>query len=323
MVIALLLLLAAGVVRMPVEQALTAELQEQQLLPRPLELGTMEKIDQTSAAVALGGLRTLVASFLNLRAFGFFTDRNWDEVEKTYGVIVGLAPHTEYYWESGHHHLAYNAASDYVLRTNEEMPALRRREAWRSAVTRGRDFLERGIRNNPEKWSLQAAMGMLLVNPHKYRAFRDNDATFEASAEAYRKADELPGAPEFVSRMRIYSLARVPSRKEQALQLARQAYAKGGRYLTPTLVTVLYVLEMQNDPTLDPVALGTRIFGSPEAAWKALGEHWMRAGEGYPMDRVAAAIQALDAVLGVKPEDSISRETPPDPASIENMFERP
>ena len=109
--ILLIALLAFGVVRMPFEAGLAKELRAAGLTPPPLEIGTREKIGQTSSAVALGGLRTLVATFLNLRAFSFFQEKRWDDVADTYDMIVDLAPHTIYYWESAASHSAYNASS--------------------------------------------------------------------------------------------------------------------------------------------------------------------------------------------------------------------
>ncbi len=113
-------LLAFGAARMPFEAGLSKELHAANLIPRKLEIGTMDKIGQTSSAVALGGLRTLVATFMNLRAFTFFEEKKWNDVADTYDMIVDLAPRTGYYWDSGHYHSAYNAASYYI---NDSPPA--------------------------------------------------------------------------------------------------------------------------------------------------------------------------------------------------------
>ena len=72
-----LAILAAGAVRMPFERQITDDLYQARLLPPKLEQRTGEKIGQTFSAVSLGGLRTLVATFMNLRAFTFFTDLNF------------------------------------------------------------------------------------------------------------------------------------------------------------------------------------------------------------------------------------------------------
>ena len=75
-------------------QVSARELRAAGLFPPPMEIGTRDRIGQTSSAVALGGLRTLVATFLNLRAFTFFTEQRWDDVEDTFDTIVDLAPRT-------------------------------------------------------------------------------------------------------------------------------------------------------------------------------------------------------------------------------------
>ncbi len=86
--------LAFGALRLPYEARLSGELRAAGLFPPPLEIGTRDKIGQTSSAVALGGLRTLVATFLNLRAFTFFSEQRWSDVEDTFNTIVDLAPRT-------------------------------------------------------------------------------------------------------------------------------------------------------------------------------------------------------------------------------------
>ncbi|MEI6656879.1 MAG: hypothetical protein WCP45_19090, partial [Verrucomicrobiota bacterium] len=120
----LVAVLLSGAARMPVEVALTGGLRAAGLFPPPLAIDTRDKIGQTSAAVALGGLRTLVATFLNLRAFTLFSERRWDDVHDTFNTMVNLAPRTAYYWETGAWHQAYNAAAFYQY--DSQLPPLRR-----------------------------------------------------------------------------------------------------------------------------------------------------------------------------------------------------
>ncbi|HEX7260381.1 MAG TPA: hypothetical protein VF258_01050, partial [Luteolibacter sp.] len=94
-------LLAFGAARLPYEAGLAKELRATGLTQKPMEIETRDRIGQTSSAVALGGLRTLVATFLNLRAFSFFEEQKWDQVAETYDSIVVLAPRTAYYWDNG------------------------------------------------------------------------------------------------------------------------------------------------------------------------------------------------------------------------------
>lgn len=311
-------LLAFGAARLPFEASLQRELRAAGLFPRKLEIGTWDHVDQTRAAVALGGLRTLVATFLNLRAFTYFTEQRWDRLAKTFDAIVDLAPRTRYYWETGSWHLAYNAASYYL--NDSKLPPLRRREAWRSSILAGRAFLERGIRNNPDDWSLHANLGFLLADSNKFPAFRDTDEAFAAAAEAYRQSAETGQALDYVRRSRFYALARVRGREAEALALARTLYAEGVRNHTPTLLALLLVLEAHENPSLDVAARATALFGSPEKAHDALSTHWLRTRERFPVFGVAAGLQSLERQLAIPPEKSVLNQTPPAPLNPDEMF---
>lgn len=307
-----------GAVRLPFESGLHGGLRATGLLPPPLETGTREKIGQTSSAVALGGLRTLVATFLNLRAFTFFTGQRWDDVEATYETIVDLAPRTRYYWETGAWHLAYNAASYYL--NDSKLPALRRREAWRASIHKGRAFLERGARNNPDDWSIFANLGFMLSDPNKFHAFRDPDESFAAAAEAYGKAEATGRALGYVKRARFYSLARVAGREAEALVLGRALYEAGGQNLTPTLLCLLVVLEAHEDPGMDGAGRATALFGTPEKAYDALCMHWQRTRERFPVYGVAAALESLERTLEIPAEESIFKKPLQPPAGPDEWF---
>lgn len=313
-----LALLAFGAARLPYEAGLNRQLRAAGLFPPALEIGTRERIGQTSSAVALGGLRTLVATFLNLRAFTFFTEQRWADVEETFNTIVDLAPRTRYYWETGSWHLAYNAASYYI--NDSKLPPLRRREAWRASIVKGRAFLERGIRNNPDDWSLYANLGFLLSDSNKFPAFRDPNATFAAAAEAYRKADETGKALGYVRRAWLYSLARVEGREAEALALARALYAEGGVNRTPTLLLLLVVLEARENPAMDPAARAVELFGTPESAYDALCNHWKRTRERFPVHGVATALESLEKSLAIPPDRSIFQQAPPAPVDPDQWF---
>ena len=312
-------LLAFGAARLPFESGLSKELHAAGLFPLALEIGTREKIGQTSSAVALGGLRTLVATFLNLRAFTYFTEQRWADVGETFETIVDLAPRTRYYWETGSWHQAYNAASYYM--NDSKLPPLRRREAWRASILRGRAFLERGIRNNPDDWSLLANLGFLLSDSNKFPAFRDDDAAFAAAAEAYRQAAATGKALGYVKRSEFYALARVRGREKKALELGRALYNEGGHNRTPTLLCLLYVLEYADNPLSDPAALAIRIFETPEKAYDSLSAQWMRTRERFPIHGMAQALQELEKMLKTAPEKSVFKQPLPAPSNPEDMFD--
>jgi len=300
--------LLTGAVRLPLEAALTAELRAAGLLAAPLPVGTSDKIGQTSAAVALGGLRTLVATFLNLRAYTYFTETRWDDVASTFDTIVELAPQTIYYWQTGAWHQAYNAASYY--QNDSHLPPLRRDAAWRAAVLKGREFLERGIRNNPSDPKLNAYLGHLLTDPYKARIFRNADATFLTAAEAYQAAADAPDSLPFLRRFQLYALARVADHRSEALALARQLYQNQGNR-TPTLQCVYFVLEVAANPNLiDPATFALSVFGSPEKAYASLSNYWLRTSERLPVHGVASALKALEAQLAIGADKSVFLQHP-------------
>lgn len=309
--------LAFGAVRMPYENHLAKELQTLGLTPPPIEIGTRDKIGQTSSAVALGGLRTLVATFMNLRAFSYFQEQRWDELADTFETIVDLAPHTRYYWETGSWHSAYNAASYYM--NDSKLSPLRRREAWRASIMKGRSFLERGIVNNPNDWSLLATLGFLLSDTNKFPAFRDPDKSFAAAAEAYRRSADTGNAMPYVRRAQLYSLARVPGKEKEALALARSLYA-GKQNRTPTLLILLFILDVFENPNLDATARAIEIFGTPEKAYEALSGHWQRIGERFPVYGVASTLEALEKTLNIPKEKSIFSEPLRQPFNPEDLF---
>lgn len=312
-------LLAFGAARMPYEAGVTGDLRAANLLPPKLKIGTMDKIGQTSAAVALGGLRTLVASFLNLRAFGFFEEQRWNDVADTYNMIVDLAPKTTYYWDAGYAHSAYNAASYYM--NDSKLTPSRRKHAWRSSILRGRAFLERGLRNNPDDWKLWANLGFLLSDSNKFQAFPNPDLTFTEAAEAYRRAGETGKALEYVKRSEFYALARVSGREKDALALGRSLY-QNPRNRTPTLLTLLFVLESHENPEMDKPRRAIEIFGTPEKAYEALSAHWQRTRERFPVYGVADTLQALEKLLNIPAEKSILNQPLPPPAGPQDWFSK-
>ena len=300
--ILLAILLAAGAIRSPMERGLSKELHAERLLNKPLSIDARDKIGQTSYAVALGGLRTLVATFINLRAYTAFTELRWADLADNYNTAVDLAPHTRYYWESGAWHLGTNAAT--ASKLDESLPKLRRNELWRAYIYQGRAFLERGIRNNPGDWSMQYDLGMMLANPFKAEAFPDRSAAYSAAADAYEAAAKSPNAPSFVARNWFYSVARIPGRESQALAIGEKLYQEDRRNRTPTLRGLIFVLRMHAEPTRDPNKLLSELFSSDENAYFSLSALWLDSRDEYPVDGIAAVLPGLESRLSIPWEKS-------------------
>jgi hypothetical protein len=187
---------------------------------------------------------------------------------------------------------------------------------------KGRSFLERGIRNNPDDWSLYANLGFLLSDSNKFSAFRNDNATFAAAAEAYRKSADTGHALGYVRRAEFYSLARVAGREKEALALARTLYAQGVQNHTPTLLSLLLVLEARENPALDTTARAIELFGTPENAYDALSGHWQRTKERLPVYGVSKALEGLERLLKISADKSILNKPLPQPVNPDDWFQK-
>jgi len=311
--------LAMGALRLPFEQRVTKQLYDEGLLAPKLKVRTGEKIGQTFYAVSLGGLRTLVATFMNLRAYGFFEEQKWAEVAETYDFIVDLAPHTRYYWDTGSWHQAYNAASYYLYGTTD-LSSHRRKQAWRDFIVGGRDFLEDGIRNNPRDPALYERLGYLLADPNKIAAFGDYSAAFEDSYDAYMGAVRLDMVRnKYAKRAALYSLARVPGREKESLELAMEIRAEQ-KILPPTMLGLLYTLRYYKDPEQSVMGLVDSVFPSRQGAYEVLGNQWLRTRDRFPVHGVAKAITLLELEMGIPTENSLLIQELPPPMNPDDFF---
>lgn len=285
--IIVVILLVAGWVKEPWEQRMQRDFVAAGCLDPKLALGVKEKIGQTCAAVALGGLRSVVATFLHLAAFGSFEDRNWAKLCDQFDLIVALQPRTPYYWDVGAWHMAYNAAVDY--REREEMPASRREALHRSFVLKGRAFLERGVANNPEDWTLLSSLGRFYGNPTKF-------PDYEKSAQAYEKAWKTGKARHFEARAWLYSLARAENRQLEALELARELFQRPGNRVD-SLCCLLFVLEW-SQPGAPPLeSLISQCFPDHQQALRMLRTYAANNADELPTLGVDHALQWLNRKL--------------------------
>lgn len=281
--VVLLALVLAGFVKTPWEERAQRDFTEQDLLFRPLEVEVREKLGQTFWVVALGGLRTVVATFFNLKAFSSFEDRDWVKLEDQYELIVALEPRTGYYWDVGAWHMSYNAAVDY--RENEDLPPARQQALHRTYVVKGRNFLERGVINNPNEWTLLSSLGRFYGTSTKY-------PDYAKSADAYERAWKTGRARNFEARAWLYSLARVEGKQQQALALARSLFADE-RNRVDTLRCLLFVLEWGQAQAPPTSELLQQLFENDAEALRMLTTYQQNNAEMLPTSGVDHAISLL------------------------------
>ena len=222
---AVLLMLAFGLARVPVETRLTREERAADFGRVKLDLSMRERLSQLGFLAALSGFRTPVADLLWLEA-----QTAWERVE--YGrmnflmsTVTTLTPKNVNFWDMAAWHMAYNASVAALNNAKEPKIALRVK-AQREYFMLGKDYAERGIANNPTSYVLYQT----LANIYKYKL----DDHLNAS-RAFDKAAAAPGALSYEKRFAAYELSQVPGREREAWQRLRSLYDLGPQERLPTL----------------------------------------------------------------------------------------
>jgi len=159
LLIALVLAIAAAV-KAPFEASLAAD--------RPalaaaggVNIKMREQVGQGLSLALLGGFRALVADLLWIAAHGAWEEKRWFTMRQDFEAVTMLQPHAMFFWDLASWHLAWNAS--YAAFTDPAEPRLairlRNQRLW---IQAGRELLERGIANNPDRFELYEKLGWML-----------------------------------------------------------------------------------------------------------------------------------------------------------------
>jgi hypothetical protein len=238
-------LLLFGVARLPVEQSLDQAHRAANLRTASLDIGLREQIGQLAYAAALSGFRSLVAAFLWIEAHTAWEQTAWGRMAGLFQSVTALQPRSLVYWDLASWHMAWNASI--AARENPKEPSeFLRRRAEREYHELGRDFLERGIANNPDRYLLHERLGIML---------RDKFADHCGAAEAFAAAAAQPEAPPYVKRLAAYELAACEGREREAYEKLRAIYLLGEDERLPRVVSLINELEAKLDiPPADRLA---------------------------------------------------------------------
>lgn len=231
-VIALFLLALFGIVRGPFEDRIRDRLVAAKLLTPPPAQSAFEQMGQSALMGTLGGLRSLVATFLTLEAFEHFSTKSWDDLRQTYQIITALEPRDESHWVSVIWHLGINATAN--MEIDERLPAFERERRFKEYAFQAIDFAERGITQIPESSAIRIQLAEV------YREKLKDDC---ATARVYGDAIGLPDAPGYVRRFHGYFMARCPGREEEAYAYLLGLYREGDHQHLPTLIKEIKNLE--------------------------------------------------------------------------------
>src|ERR1041384_4432894 len=231
-VFALAMLLAFGVMKLPAERAIARQHRQMQF-GEVLNLDLREKLGQLGFMAALSGFRAVVADFLFIEAHVAWERTEWGRVLFLFRQVTALQPHVPLFWDMAGWHMAWNASAAAINDSSQPRMALRVKTQ-RDYFELGKDFLERGIKNNPNQPQLYESLALL---------FREKLNDHERASECYAKAAVLPGAHSYDKRFSAYELSYCEGREREAYERLRSLYDEGERERLPTLIKRLKVLE--------------------------------------------------------------------------------
>ncbi len=229
----LFLLLLFGAVKLPMEKQISDAHRAAYFHGAKMNLSLREQIGQGAFLAALSGFRGVIADVLVLEASTAWENTQWDRVQLLYDQITTLQPRQTLYWEMAAYYMAYDAAAA-VLQDEKQPRQALRVKASRAYMQAGREFLERGARNNPDRYVLYNRLGhvlMMKIGDH-YGAYK-----------AYAKAAQFPDCMGYERRFAAYELSKCPGHEREAYALMKKLYAEGNVEQTSTLLTRMAALE--------------------------------------------------------------------------------
>jgi tetratricopeptide (TPR) repeat protein len=231
--VALAILVALGGIKLPVEHDLAVLHRHEHFRGVEFNLDLREKIGQLGFIAALSGFRAIVADALFIQAHSAWERTEWGRILLLFRHITTLQPRVLLFWDMAAWHMAWNASV--AAMNDQRQPRLALRvKAQREYFALGKDFLEHGIKNNPDRPQLYEALARLYKEKYK---------DHERASEFYSKAAALPGAASYDRRFSAYELSYCEGREWEAYERLRRLYDEAPQERLPTLITRLKFLE--------------------------------------------------------------------------------
>ena len=230
---ALGILVALGALKLPLERDLATLHRREHFRGVEFNLDLREKLGQLGFIAALSGFRAIVADALFIQAHVAWERTEWGRILLLFRHITTLQPRVLLFWDTAAWHMAWNASVAAMNDQTQPRLALRVR-AQREYFALGKDFLEHGIKNNPDRPQLYEALARLYKEKYK---------DHERASEFYAKAAALPEAASFDRRFSAYELSYCEGGEWEAYERLHRLYDEGQQERLPTLITRLKVLE--------------------------------------------------------------------------------
>lgn len=228
-----LVLLALVAAKIPAERLVGNAQREEHLHDIDFNLSLREQIGQLAFVAALSGFRASVADLAFIQAHVAWERTEWARVLWLFREATTLQPHVLLFWDMAAWHMAWNASVAALNDISQPRQALRVK-AQREYIALGKDFLERGIRHNPNRAELYEALG---------RLYRDKLSDHLHAAQSFAQAAALPEAKPYDRRFAAYELSYCEGHERDACEKLRALYDAGENERLPTLLKRLKLLE--------------------------------------------------------------------------------
>jgi tetratricopeptide (TPR) repeat protein len=233
LLLALLTLIVLGTIKMPIERELATIHRREHFGGVEFNLDLREKLGQLGFIAALSGFRAIIADGLFIQAHVAWERTEWGRVLLLFRHVTTLQPRAILFWDMAAWHMAWNASVAAMNDKTQPRLALRVK-AQREYFALAKDFLERGIKNNPDRPQLYDALA---------RLYREKYKDHERASEFFARGAALPGAPDYDRRFSAYELSYCEGREREAYERLRQLYDEGEKERLPTLIARLKFLE--------------------------------------------------------------------------------
>lgn len=244
------MLIAFGLVKLPAEHSIEIQHRQEHLRTVKFNLDLRENIGQLGFVAALSGFRSIVADGLFIQANVAWERTEWGRLLLLFRQVTTLQPRAILFWDIAAWHMGWNASVAALNDRSQPRLALRVK-AQREYFALAKDFLERGIKNNPDKPQLYESLARLYKEKYK---------DHERASEFFAEAAARPRAPSYERRFSAYELSYCEGREREAYERLRQLYDEGEKERLPTLITRLKFLENKLDvprqeriPDADPL----------------------------------------------------------------------
>lgn len=228
-----LVLLAFLSAKIPAEHCVDRAQRGLHLRAIDLNLGLREQIGQLGFLAALSGFRAIVADVVFIQAHVAWERTDWARLLWLFRQATTLQPHVVLFWDMAAWHMAWNASVAALNDAAQPRQALRVK-AQREYIALGKDFLERGLRHNPDRPELYEALA---------RLYRDKLNDHLHASQCFAKAASLPGAKAYDKRFAAYELSYLEGHEREAYEQLRALYQSGENERLPTLLKRLKALE--------------------------------------------------------------------------------